>query len=158
MRERISPVHVPRKQIRKVTAGRGKNLSFWIKILCFWFVFWVQAIPQDFCTEHIAYQKENNKKGILSVGQNMRVSFSYTLSCIVLQCPASLLEQPSQAVTAQEHFSCEKTWISANWAHYQSAVEQIKQQDSSSDVLLAALLLLQVPACESSCCLRPTSR
>lgn len=81
-----NPVHFPGKQIGKVIAGRGKNLRFW-------FIFWVQAIPQDFCTERTAYQKENKQKKVLSAGQVTGLSFSYTLSLLSSSAP-----HPAQAI------------------------------------------------------------
>lgn len=86
--ERITPVYVPGKQVGKVIAGTGKNLSFRNKIFCFWFIFCVQAIPQDFYTQPTPYQKENKqKKKKRSAGHIMGVSFSYTWSCIVPSAP-----------------------------------------------------------------------
>lgn len=115
--ERITPVYVPGKQVGKVIAGTGKNLSFRNKIFCFWFIFCVQAIPQDFYTQPTPYQKENKQKKKKDLLVILWGCHFLTHGPVLSPVPQSLLKQLSQDVTAQEHFPWEKMQISVSWAH-----------------------------------------
>lgn len=146
--ERISPVHLPGKQIRKVVAGRGKRLSVWIKIFCFWFIFCTEIMRNGLNLEHTVYQKENKQKKILSA-QIIGVSFSYTLSRIVPQCSTSFSSSHPRMSLHKSTFLGRRP--RSQWPEPISRVlcSKSSSRTPSSDLLLTALVLLQVPTCES---------
>lgn len=90
---RITPVHVPGKQIGKVIAGRGKIWAFGLKFSAFDSSSGFKPLLKISAQDTVPIKKKINIK-ILSAGQITGVSFCYTLSWVGLQCPTSLLKPP----------------------------------------------------------------